>query len=84
MFLLARRLKETGKRVHVKPENTRQVVPTRYSEVSSCSSVVSLQEHQVKKKKKEETLGGELFQAERSTRDPTRVANKNVVLSQLL
>lgn len=52
-------------------------------QVSSCSSIVSLQEHQVKKKK-EETLGGALFQAERSTRDPTTVANKNVVLSQLL
>lgn len=45
-FLLARRLKETEKRVHVKPGNKRQVAPTRYSVAGSCSSISRLQEHQ--------------------------------------
>ena len=45
IFLLARRLKETGKRLHVKPRNEREEVPPRYPEVSSNSSVISLQEH---------------------------------------
>lgn len=82
IFLLARRLKETGKGVHVKPGNKRQGVPTRYSVVSSCSSIVRLQEHQDYIKKGKKFL--ELFQEERSARDPTREVAKDVVLSQLL
>lgn len=42
IFLLARRLKETGKRLHMKPRNERQQVPPRYPEGSSNSSIISL------------------------------------------
>jgi len=55
-FLLARRLKETGNRLHVKPRSERQEVPPRSPEVSSGSSIISLQEHRGYKKKIKQLL----------------------------
>lgn len=53
IFLLTRSLKETGETLHVKPRNERQEVLPRYPEVSSNSSIISLQEHRGYKKIKQ-------------------------------
>lgn len=45
VYLLARKLKETGKRLHVKPRNERQEVPPRYPRARSNSFITNVQEH---------------------------------------